>query len=373
MTSTSSATSASSTSGPSAATSASNIGYQHFERKIYVPPFDSPLLYDNNTLQIKVNQSEVGAVLTVKWNAGLFPMIDAQQLTGQKMFVSLKERNTTLVSGNESIGPSIAWVVVGSNNSRVAEITFLENGTFTQFYPKNATLVGNQVYLNDESSLYPHLKYLRVSPGPFTTAQSYLGPSYEYHAETFDFASKGWTYVIEHPGDYSISYRFTEGVLRNAAMTYDPILAQMFLVSMQQNGKTLSEQLDTSEAYFGQHPATLVRGSWDGNSMVIRVDQQYILFPQGTMPTTFRVTWNSTRFVDMVVGEDTLNGSLVSYIPGSSGGNSSLAINATAGVYWLIFLANSGAFIDGGYIQFNVQYPNGVNVVTYFEPASSYI
>ena len=107
--------------------------------------------------------------------------------------------------------------------------------------------------------------------------------------------------------------------------------------------------------------------------MGIRLDQQYILFPQSSEQTTFSVSWVSSGRAQMWVTENTLNGNWSRNFIGADGTSGSLRINATSGVYWIIFMASDQDLVDGGVIHCDVEYPAGVSVITYFQQASNYV
>jgi hypothetical protein len=66
----------------------------------------------------------------------------------------------------------------------------------------------------------------------------------------------------------------------------------------------------------------------------MRIDQQYILFPEGTEPLTFQVTWNSSGYVELWIAENTLNGTPIKRINGPNGNSGNLVVNASVGTYW---------------------------------------
>jgi len=349
-------------------------GLQHFSREIVIPPFNSSLLYDNDFEVINVNQSEVGSTIVTGWNSALgYPWNASNGVgVGQNMIVSLQEGPTTLANASGATAISPAWVISGCNTDRVAEVVYMKNGTFTDFYPQNATLVGDQVSLDGQAPLFPELNTLRLFSVVGST-QSYLGCSLEYTAGIFNEISAGWTYAFTHTGSYVLSYRFTEETLRQAANIYNPVLDGMILTSLQQNGRSVWNKLSTFQEHSPGENSTLARGSWMDGFMGMRLDQQYILFPQGSGTTPFLVSWNASGPVYMWITKNTLNGSYGANLIGPNGTSGNMTVEANPGVYWIIFFADDEGFVNGGYIQFDVQYPVGVNAVTYFEQASAYL
>jgi hypothetical protein len=274
------------------------------------------------------------------------------------MIVSLKEGNVTLVNGTGSSPLSPAWLTAANSNNKVIQIGLVVNGDYPRIAPKNATLVGDKVQLGSESSRYPQFKSLRVLLNTATGTGSYFGPSSDYQALIFNGSAILWTYTLSHAGTYTIAYRFTRSIWKDALSIHTPMLAGMIHVSLNKNGKEILENFSAIEP----------------NEDLITpfvYGQQYILFPKATASVRFYVTWNSSSTIDTWISEDTQNGTFISFIGGPTGSSGTFTIDSSVAVYWLNFRGKPSDFVDGGYIRFDMKYPSGVNVVTYFKEENS--
>jgi hypothetical protein len=86
-----------------------------------------------------------------------------------------------------------------------------------------------------------------------------------------------------------------------------------------------------------------------------------------------QVSWNASGRVNMWVATNTLVGNLDTNFIVTTRTSNQMAITATSGVYWVIFAAEDGDFVNGGYIWFDIRYPGGLSAVTYFEQVSLYV